>query len=235
MSRRLAAVLASFILLLLIFDSPARAEFITWGYDWTRSPVTIAADKGGTGGITLTVQPAAQASGTSDIVATNIGTFSSASSTKPDHFTNQAYKLMLAITDQSNHLSGNISFSGLFNGTLSVATANIANTFTGPLTQVLKLGRDTFTVTIGPYAAPGNPDSVMLGSIGAHVALRTDSGTSGGGGGTGGGSGGGTGGGGGGGTPSAHGAPEPASILIGGVGMSLAGLAAWRRRRKARI
>src|SRR5260370_20741222 len=119
MSRRLAAVFVSFILLLLIFDSPAQAEFITWGYDWTRSPVTVAADRGGTGGITLTVQPAAQASGTSNIVAADIGTFSSASSTKPDPFTNQAYKLILASTHQSEPLSGTVSLFRLFTGSIT--------------------------------------------------------------------------------------------------------------------
>ncbi|MFL5242192.1 MAG: hypothetical protein ACJ8FY_08795 [Gemmataceae bacterium] len=227
---RLATVFAS-LFFIPFFTSPAQAEFIKWGYDWTRSPITVSADKGGTGGITLTVQPMAQASGTSDIVAVNLGTFSSAASAAPDRFTNQAYKLMLAITDLSNQLSGSVSFSGVFNGTVSVATANIANHFTGPQTQVLKLGKDTYTVTIGPYAAPGNPDSVMLGSIGAHVALQTDSGTTGGGSG-----GGGTGNGGGGsGTPQGREAPEPTGIVIAGMGASFTGLAAWLRRRKASV
>src|SRR5262245_13938696 len=56
MKRFLAAHAGSMLLLLSLAGVQARADFIAaWSYDWSRTPSTgvIAADPGGTGGLTL--------------------------------------------------------------------------------------------------------------------------------------------------------------------------------------
>jgi hypothetical protein len=192
---------------------------VNWSYNWTHSPIVIAADTGGTGGVTLTNHQGGTGSGNSDIVATQITTFSSASVNTPDHFTGKNYSLILDLTDLSSHQSGMLTFNGTLNGTLSATSANIKNTFTGPLTQHLDLGANIYTITIGPYAAPGIPDATQTGSISAHVSVQAAS--------TGGSSGGAT-------PPPTHESPEPATLLLAGLGASALALAGWRRRARAR-
>jgi hypothetical protein len=207
--------------LILVAGSFARADFVNWSYNWTHSPVVVAADTGGTGGVTLTNHQGGTGSGNSDIVATQITTFSSASVNTPDRFTNKNYSLMLDLTDLASHQSGMLTFTGTLNGTLSATSANIKNAFTGALTQHLDLGGNLYTVTIGPYAAPGIPDATQTGSISAHVSVQAESTT--------------------GGTPQggtpppSHESPEPATLVLAGVGSTALALAvSWRQRMRKR-
>ncbi len=201
---------------LVVVEVDARADFINWGFNWTHTPVVVAADTGGTGGITLTNHQGGTGSGNSDVVATQITTFSSASVNTPDHFTNTNYSLILDLSDSASHKSGMLTFTGSLNGTLSLSSANIKNTFIGPLTQHLDLGGNLYTVTIGPYAAPGIPDATQTGSISAHISVLPDS--SGGGGGSGGST-----------PPPSNSAPVPSTLLLAGLGVSVLGLAGWWR------
>jgi hypothetical protein len=154
-------------------------------------------------------------SGNSDIVATQITTFSAATVNTPDHFTNSPYSLILDLTDTASHQSGMVTFNGVFNGTLSTTSANIKNSFLSPLTQHLDLGGHLYTVTIGPYAAPGIPDATQSGSISAHLSVQPDSST--------------------GGTPPppTHGAPEPSTWVLATMGLAMLALVAWRRFGRA--
>jgi hypothetical protein len=213
---------AALCICLLSMGLEARADIINWSFDWTHTPAVVAADKGGTGGISLTNHQGGMGSGNSDIVATEITTFSAATVNAPDHFTNTPYSLILDLTDTASHQSGMLTFKGLFNGTLSITSANIKNTFISPLTQHLDLGGHLYSVTIGPYAAPGIPDATQTGSISAHVMVQSD-------------------GSGGGGTsgnppppppPPTHGAPEPSSWVLATIGLAvLALVASWRIAR----
>jgi hypothetical protein len=198
----------------------ARADFINWTYSWTHTPTVVAADKGGTGGVSLTNHQGGTGSGNSDVVATQITTFSSATVNAPDHFTNKNYSLILDLTDSASHQSGMLTFNGTLNGTLSATSANIKNTFLGPLTQHLDLGGNLYTITIGPYAAPGIPDAAQTGSIGAHISVLPESSQ-------GGVSGGGS-------PPPSHGAPEPSTLLLAGLGLSALVLVGWRRWTRGR-
>jgi hypothetical protein len=215
MRRNSALPCVAAFLWLLCDGMPSRADFVTWSFDWTHSPAVVAADTGGTGGISLTNHQGGAGSGNSDVVATQITTFSSASVNTPDHFTNSPYSLILDLTDTSSHQSGMLTFKGVFNGTLSTTSANIRNTFLSPLTQHLDLGGHLYTVTIGPYAAPGIPDSTQTGSIGAHLSVQPDGST------------------GGGPPPPTHGAPEPATWVLAAIGLAMLALVAWRRVARA--
>jgi hypothetical protein len=215
MHSRLVSPIPTALALLLLAGSLAHADFAGWSYNWTHSPGVVAADGGGTGGITLTNQQGTVVSFQSDIVAAQLTTFSSASASAPDRFTNRNYSLTLAITDLASHQSSLIPFNGVLNGTLSATSANIGNAFVGPLKQVVLLGGNTFYfVTIGPFAAPGIPDATQTGSISAHVlvfipppdALPGN-------------------------TPDS---PEPPAIILAGVGALALALAGWRQRARAR-
>jgi len=202
----------------LLGPSQVRADFVAWTYNWGRSPIAVAADSPGTGGITLTDESTLHASGSSDIVATNLRTFSSATRTNPDRFTNQTYSLNLFLKDDVSGQSTTLTFSGKFNGTLTAFNANIANTFTGDTTKTVHLGDHDYTVVLGSYAPPGPPTAVNAGSITAHIAVDEPADT------------------GGGGTPvpPPSDAPEPSTMVLASLGLSMLSLTGWRKRRLAK-
>src|SRR5262249_29714492 len=82
------------------------------------------------------------------------------------------YTLSLFLQDQDSGKSGTISFTGEFNGMLTADSSNITNTFVGPTTQTLVLGDHLYTVSIGPYSAPGPTGVVNVGGIGARADVK---------------------------------------------------------------
>jgi hypothetical protein len=215
---RRSALFASALTLVMMTGTSVRADFIPWTYSWTRSPVAVPADPGGTGGISMTNEPVNHAVNSSDIVATELRTFSVASLTKPDTFTNAAFSLTMTLTDDNSHQTTTLTFNGMFNGTLTGSSSNISLSWTGPSKQTVVLGNDTFTVNMSGFTPPGPPNASNGGGISAHVDASA-------------GSGGGGGGGGGGGSP----APEPSTLALSGLGLSFLGFASWRKRKARSI
>jgi hypothetical protein len=193
-------------MLLLLAPAPLRAGPIPWTYDWSNAPSVVRADGSGTGGITLSTPPLGKVLGDSDIVATNLRTFSTATSSAPDRFTDKAYTLVLRVTDMASGKNGMFTFSGLFNGLLTATSANIDHTFTGLTTQTQRIGSFDYTVAIGPFTAPGAPNASLAGGISAHVSVV-------------------------GGGPPLNNAPEPTGMVLALVGAVTVGLSRWRGRR----
>ncbi len=194
---------------LLLAGASARADFVPWTYSWQRDPVSIAADAPGSGGVSLTSESLPkQAAGSSDIVATNLRIFSSSSADVPDKLaTNGFFKLTLTITDNTSGDSGSADFSGKLSGTFSAGSSNLTAVFSTPITKLLDLGGNEYTVTIGPYSPPGPPSASNAGSIAAHVDVKALNGTIG-----------------------VNDVPEPSSIVLGCLGFSFLGGAAGRKR-----
>jgi hypothetical protein len=166
---------AAALALLLAIAPAARADWIAWTYSWSNTPQTILADiPSGGGKITLTNEPTLSAVGNTDIVATNIHTYSTASGSAPDKFTNKAYALTLNLTDSVSGQSGSASFNGVFNGTLTANSSNISNTFVGPTTAVLDLGANEYKISLTAYTPPGPTGSVNAGAIGAHATVTVN-------------------------------------------------------------
>jgi hypothetical protein len=207
MKRSLAHLLATSLGLLVFAGTQAQAGFVGWDYSWTPSSLVVPADSGGTGGVSLTFMALAHADGPSDVIATNIRTFSSAPRTTPDVITNGTYSLTLNLVDSASGEQGSVTFTGMFNGTFSTTSSNLANTFTGLTQQQLTLGGHVYTITIGPYAPPGPPGAANAGTISAHVNVDDNGG---------GGSG---------------DSPEPSTLVLSGLGLSFLGMASWRKRR----
>jgi hypothetical protein len=169
-----AALCVAALLWLFPAAAPARADFIAWSYNWSRTPGTVYADGSTTSFITLTDESQHTAVGDTTIVATNLRTFSDASPNDPAHFTDKKYTLSLSILDPGSGKSGVMHFSGAFNGDLSSQSANIKNTFLNATTQMVVLGLHKFTVTINEYAPPGPQSQTNAGSIAAHAIVRVD-------------------------------------------------------------
>jgi hypothetical protein len=188
----------------LCFAAGARAELIQWSYNWSRSPAQVYADSPGTGYISLTEEGLKSAAGNSYLVATNLQAHSTATVDNPDVFTNKTYTLSLYLQDAASGKSATVSFTGEFNGTLTAESTNITNTFVGATTQSLVLGTNQYTVTIGPFSAPGPPGAVNSGSIAARAEVKVSPLIS---------------------------SPEPSSCLLALLGVG-GGAAAFVRRRR---
>jgi hypothetical protein len=202
------ALAGTALVLLLVPLRAARADLVPWMYNWSRSPSEIHADAPGTGYITLTDESLKGAVGNSDIVATNLRTFSTATHAKPDVFTAKTYSLDLYLLDTESGQSTTLTFTGEINGTLTAMSSNLSNTFTGTKTQSVVLGNNKYTVSIGPYSPPGVPGSANAGSIAAHASVLV--------------------------APIVS-LPEPGTLALSGLGTFLLGATRWRiRRRRAR-
>jgi hypothetical protein len=191
-------------LALLLTTASARAELIPWMYSWSSSPSVLHADSHGSSYVTLTDEPLKLVIGDSDIVATNLRTFSSVPANHPDHFTLANYTLSLFLFDPVSHQSATLVFTGYLDGTLSASNSNLANTFTGLSAQTVVLGGHRFLASALSYTPPGIPGSVNAGSISGHITIRVE----------------------------AVMTPEPATLALSSVGIVLLGIARLRQRRR---
>jgi hypothetical protein len=200
---KLSPLTLSLALALLLAPAPeARADLIPWTYNWSRSPSVLHADAPGTSTIALTDEPLVSVVGDSDVVATNLKTFSQAPATNPDHFTHAAYTLLLTLTDSTSGKSGTLAFTGYIDGTLSMSNAHLTNTFTSTAPQTMLLGSTLFTATVDEFTHPGIPGSTTLGCISGHVMIKVET--------------------------VVTILPEPSSLALSGLGLVVLGLA--RRR-----
>lgn len=196
---------------LLLAGVQAHAGFVNWTYNWSRVPAdVISADAVGTSRISLTDEPIGRATNSSDIVATNIRTFSNAPRASPNNFLDAAYSLTLRLTDDASGETGTASFLGVFNGTLSSSSADIKTQFSGPTTQTLLLGSNIYTVTLGEFSPPGPPGINNAGSISASVEVAERPSD----------------------PPPPNDVPEPSTVALSILGLSLFGMVSWWKYSK---
>jgi hypothetical protein len=189
---------------LLLSRAPASADPIPWMYSWSRSPAVITADAPGTGYITLTDEPMRMALDSSDVVATNLRTWSTATRANPDIFTDRPYQLQLTIQDVDSGQEGSLTFTGLLSGELTAGSSRIDTTFTGQTEQSLVLGEHRYTANLGSWSPPGPPGSTNSGGISSHVEISVETIMT---------------------------LPEPGSLLLAGLGATALGCLGWRRVR----
>ncbi len=190
--------------------SPTQAPAIQWSYNFSPSQSFVSADAPGTGTVTFTNGLTQSASGNSDVVVTNLRTSSTAPVSSPDTLnTNGAYSVSMTVTDAPSGQSATLTFTGKLGGNFSSVNSNVTNTFTGQTTDSVILGDNTYTVAMTGYTPPGPPTANNAGSISAHVTVASNLGN---------------------GTGAST--PEPSTLVLSCLGLSLAGAVSWRKRRR---
>ncbi len=118
---------------------------------------------------------------------------------------NTSYTLTMTITDNATHDSGSLTFVGSISGGLSPTSSSLVNTFA--VTQKsLTLDGHVYTVSLPSSVALASPTSPQQDIL-AKVNVSN------------------------GGVQSA---PEPTSLVLGGLGVCLTGLGSWWKRQRQR-
>lgn len=229
--KRMLVSLGAALATLLLASTGVHADSIPWGYSAT-SPPAISASTSPLSQINFSGSSGV-ASGNSGIIIYNLTTTSSAPDSAPDTFNNVPFNLAVSLTDIKATGSsspgatptGTVNFSGLFNAS-NVTNKSLlpgANSWTlvpgnaSPTSASVVLGADdtgwsTYNVQISSFTPPGQPGGAP-GSIQAIVTITPATGP------------GGTGE-----PPPPPSSPEPASLVLAGLGLPM--IVLLRRRLK---
>ncbi|HWG45908.1 MAG TPA: PEP-CTERM sorting domain-containing protein [Gemmataceae bacterium] len=212
--RRSLLFFASTAGLLCLAATQARADQsssnIAWSYNFTPNQTFVSAASPGTGTVSFTNEPTKNASGSSDVVVTNLKVSSTAPAGTPDTFgSGGAWKVGLVLSDAASGTnSGTLWFTGQLGGNFSSSNSNVTSTFTGTTTYHWTAGNGTlYTVSLTGYTPPGPPTASNAGSISAHVTVQGP-------------------------VISGSPTPEPSSMVLACLGLTFAGAASWRKRRR---
>ncbi|HTU93853.1 MAG TPA: hypothetical protein VMF69_27480 [Gemmataceae bacterium] len=211
--KRLAALFGTALLVLPAAGAGlVRADYLNWNYTSTPNVPGVSVNTGSGGGASVTLTDVAQAGATSiPLIAYETQT----SSTTPIDFNNSTFNLALKITD-GNNASGTLNFTGSLNGSLTATTSSVVASFAPVTSNSITFDGHTYTFTIPSLSlvAPTSPQQDIMASVSVANAS-------------------------GGGSPPpppppphTNGTPEPASLLLAGLGLSCLGVERWCKRRR---
>lgn len=185
----------------------ARADYLNWTYSTTTNPPVVTSGATlPTGGGDVQLTGYSSHAGGLSVPVVGYDTIASV----PINFDSH-YSMTMTITDNATHDSGTLTFAGSIQGALTPTTSTLVNSFNAP--QSLSLDGHVYTVSIPQVnlAAPPSPQQDVLASI--RVSTATGGEGDGGGG--------------------VHGSPEPGTLVLGGLGLSSAGVRyCWNRMRR---
>ena len=167
----LARLVGTGFAFLLLVGSTARADFVSWTYQGSGTPI-VTADHTGATGVNFAYDPVTAVIGNSAIAVTNLWTFSVTQPPSADTLTNAGYTLALNLTDGASGKSGMVNFQGQLNGAISAGSSLLTNTFLGNTVQALVLGANVYTVALGSFVPPGPPTATNAGSISAQITVH---------------------------------------------------------------
>jgi hypothetical protein len=194
--------------------TPLPPDQVQWQYNWAPGAPAVSSANSPVGVVTFTNELPTFATGSSDIVATNLRAAStlpaSAPNTLPAGGAPYTLTLSLTMVEDGTPYSGSHTFSGKLSNTFSAESANVKNTFDpgAGSSWTFQFGSYDFVVTLDSYTPPGPPNAVQTGSISAHVEVTLRDGP-----------------------PVVTETPEPSSMVLGGLALTCLGGAAWRKRR----
>jgi hypothetical protein len=213
------------LMLVLCGSNAARAEFMDWSYHWSISPAPVMAS--GTG--TVSVALGWAGTGSTNLLAAALTTSSVASASQPDVYHDKV-NMTLHITDQATHQSGNLTFTGSLNGWVTGNNAQLRLNISTP-TEHIDIGGHEYWVRLPEVTQLLHPGSSTVPTLYAQVQVwnvapphltnpgvtpastfHPASAPTG---------------------PSTASTPEPPSLLLAGLSISLLGFrGTWRLRRK---
>jgi hypothetical protein len=200
---------------------------MNWSYHWSISPAPVQAS--GTGTVSMALGWGGP--GADKILAAAVTTSSVAPINQPD-FYYKNFNLTLHINDNTSHQSGQLTFAGHISGLVSGSNANLHMYISTPL-EYLKLGREIFsvrlpasmlllkpgasyvptmyaTVQTWPWTPPAHqpvtPNALVGGSALPNVSPAA--------------------------VPAAATTPEPSTLVLAGLGVSLLGFGGIGRNRR---
>ncbi len=220
--KRQGTLLSLLVLASMLFAGHgARADYY-YNFGPVDSP-TVYSDNSGMG-INLSNQPQVGPIATSmdtNVVATTLTTFINQGVTGTDTFsTGQHSGLALTIVDGNQN--GTVQFGLNFSGTLAANNSQLKVDFESGDTKSMTINGNQYTVKLDTIVPPGVPGAIpggVGGTIYAGIYVEPGGGGDNGGGDNGGG-----------GTNPPSNTPEPSTMLLSGLGLSLLSLASWRRR-----
>lgn len=181
-----------------------------------RTPTnTVSRPDGATGGFSFpntVFEPGVWEGAT---VVTTIASYSIAPADAPDRVTDLPYQFDVELRDDASGETARFVFSGELSGTVWRAGSDLSNRFTGSTTGTAELGGNTYRIELGGFTAPTGYGDEAAGQITARVSLAEDEFE-----------------------PidpppgSVVVTPEPGTLVIGGLAVSLGGAAFARRARR---
>jgi hypothetical protein len=202
---------------------PTPAPNAQWSYNFSpqmKSNQVLGTD--GLSGVNFTNEPTKSATGTSDVVVSNLKVFSNSTSAV-GFGSGGAYSVGLTLTDSASGATASYVFNNTLGGTLSGTSANVTTSipkfsgtvtangktiaFTGPTAPTIALGGFNYEVAMTTFVPPSPPNASNAGSLGAHITVTN-------------------------GIIVPATVPEPPAVVLCGLGLALAGLAAWRTKRR---
>jgi hypothetical protein len=212
MKRSSVALFTGAVAALLFAGPSARADFIQWRYNWTPSTLKVISDTADTSFVQLTNEPigkpSVQVSGDSDIQMTNVKVVSDAPRATPDIFTaSEPVNFTLRLTDVASGAFTDLLFKIKFLGDVSADSSRLRldPASTATTFSNIRLGNSIFNIDSVDYTPPGPPGSDNSGSISASVTVRP---------------------------VDINKVPEPSTMVLSVVGLSVLGLSSWRKRRQ---
>lgn len=214
--------LSALLVLIVVASCQIRADYLNWTYAATFQVPGITVNTPSSGGTVALTDYGTPQPGGANIPVQAYET--STNSATPINFSNATYDLALKITDSATHDSGTLHFTGSLTGTLTATTSTVVDSFTPVTSNSLTLDGHTYTVKIPTVtlAAPTSPQANVLASVSVANA--------------------------GGGVPSSpppppppppssppppsNSTPEPTSLLLCSLGISILGLGRWWKCRR---
>ncbi len=206
--------LSALLVLMVVVTCQTRADYLNWTYTATFQVDTLTVKTPSNGGATVAVTDY----GTPQPGGTNIPVQAyetSTGSTTPISFNKATYDLALKITDSATHDSGTLHFTGSLTGSLTATTSTIVDSFTPVTSNTLTLDGHTYTVKIPTVtlAPPTSPQANVMASVSVANAGGVVPGSPPP-------------------PPPSNGTPEPTSLLLGSLGISILGIGRlWKSRR----